>query len=145
MHCLDPNIVTGPWTEEEDRALLSAVAPDASSELKFNEWGKLAQLTPGRTPKSAMRRLKSLLQSRERERAGLPPKKMQPAVKASEKKRKEAEKRKAAEEVPPLTMTTRRGAAEKNVSQEVMDLTERPQKNKRARILAPAPTASPTK
>ena len=156
MHCLDPNIVTGPWTEEEDRALLSAVAPDASSELKFNEWGKLAQLTPGRTPKSAMRRLKGLLQARERERTGLPPKKLSAAeIKSAEKKaaaqkkREEAEKRRAEAELEvlkrrPLTMTTRR-AAEKNVSQDVMDLTENPPRNKRARITAPTPTDTPTK
>ena len=140
MHCLDPNIVTGPWTVEEDQALLSAVAPDASSELKFNEWGKLAQLTPGRTPKSAMRRLKALLLQREREAAGLPPKRMPAARKKAHKRKKDVWQisRKTNVDVLPLTMRTRR-SAEKNTSQEVTDLTrtERPQRNKRQRIAAP--------
>ncbi|ABO96018.1 predicted protein, partial [Ostreococcus lucimarinus CCE9901] len=45
---LDPGIKTGPWTEEEDAALMAAMGPHWQ-ENGFNEWARLTAVLPGRT------------------------------------------------------------------------------------------------
>ena len=43
---LDPGIKTGPWTEEEDAALMAAMGPHWQ-ENGFNEWARLTAVLPG--------------------------------------------------------------------------------------------------
>jgi hypothetical protein len=56
---LDPGIKTGPWTEEEDAALMAAMGPHWQ-ENGFNEWARLTAVLPGRTGKHCMRRCRAL-------------------------------------------------------------------------------------
>jgi hypothetical protein len=56
---LDPKIKFGPWSPEEDAALISALGP-ALDTTEFNEWSRLTELCPGRTPKNCMRRVRAL-------------------------------------------------------------------------------------
>ena len=56
---LDPKIKFGPWSAEEDAALISALGP-ALETTEFNEWSRLTELCPGRTPKNCMRRVRAL-------------------------------------------------------------------------------------
>jgi hypothetical protein len=56
---LDPSIKTGPWTEEEDAALMAAMGPDWE-ENGFREWTRLTAVLPGRTGKHCMRRCRAL-------------------------------------------------------------------------------------